>query len=292
MLKMTRLAAMALFVAVAAALAPHPAWSQQPAAPAAAPAAPAAVPAAPVPAAPPTSARSTEVVDNPYGLEALWKGGDYVSRGTILILVLMSIGSWYIIITKVYEQYRMGRQARAATRKFWGAPSVRQGVELLKKGSPYRFIAETGLEATSTHTGLLGNVDMHEWISMSIQRSIENVHSRTQDGLAFLATVGSTAPFVGLFGTVWGIYHALTAIGIAGQASIDKVAGPVGEALIMTAIGLAVAVPAVLGYNWLVRRNKTAMELVRSFGADLHAVLLSAPKAPAAAAAAAAKAHA
>ena len=109
---------------------------------------------------------------------------------------------------------------------------------------------------------------------MSIQRAIDNVQGRTQDGLAFLATVGSTAPFVGLFGTVWGIYHALTAIGIAGQASIDKVAGPVGEALIMTAFGLAVAVPAVLGYNWLIRRNKAAMDLVRGFGADLHAVLL------------------
>jgi biopolymer transport protein ExbB len=155
---------------------------------------------------------------------------------------------------------------------------VRQGTENLKRGSPYRFIAESGLEATSKHTGLLGGVDLNEWITMSIQRSIENVQSRTQDGLAFLATVGSTAPFVGLFGTVWGIYHALTAIGIAGQASIDKVAGPVGEALIMTAIGLAVAVPAVLGYNWLVRRNKAAMERVRGFGADLHAVLLSAPK--------------
>ena len=225
-----------------------------------------------------------ELVDNPYGLEALWKGGDYVSKTTIAILVIMSMGSWYIIITKVYEQYRMGRQARAAQKKFWNAPTVRQGVENLKKGSPYRYIAETGLEATTTHTGLLGNVDMNEWISMSLQRAIDNVHSRTQDGLAFLATVGSTAPFVGLFGTVWGIYHALTAIGIAGQASIDKVAGPVGEALIMTAIGLAVAVPAVLGYNWLVRRNKTAMELVRGFGADLHAVLMSAPKTPAAAA--------
>ena len=118
---------------------------------------------------------------------------------------------------------------------------------------------------------------MNDWITMSIQRAIDNVQSRTQDGLAFLATVGSTAPFVGLFGTVWGIYHALTAIGIAGQASIDKVAGPVGEALIMTAIGLAVAVPAVLGYNWLIRRNKAAMDRVRGFGADLHAVLLSAP---------------
>ena len=286
--------AAAVLVVMAASLLPQAARSQTqppaPPAPAAAPPAPAATAPAAAPA--PAAASAREVVDNPYGLEALWKGGDYVSKGTILILVIMSMGSWYIIITKVYEQYRMGRQARAATKKFWTAPSVRQGVETLKKGSPYRYIAETGLEATSTHTGLLGNVDMHEWISMSIQRAIDNVQSRTQDGLAFLATVGSTAPFVGLFGTVWGIYHALTAIGIAGQASIDKVAGPVGEALIMTAIGLAVAVPAVLGYNWLVRRNKTAMEFVRSFGADVHAVLLSAPKSHAAAPAPAAKAHA
>src|SRR5207237_10778520 len=145
----------------------------------------------------------------------------------------------------------------------------------LKKNSPYRFIAESGLEATSKHEGLLGNVDLNTWITMSIQRAIDNVQSRTQDGLAFLATVGSTAPFVGLFGTVWGIYHALTAIGIAGQASIDKVAGPVGEALIMTAFGLAVAVPAVLGYNWLIRRNKVALEALRGFGQDLHMVLMS-----------------
>ena len=167
------------------------------------------------------------------------------------------------------------RPVKCTTEKFWNAPSVRQGAESLKAGSPFRFIAESGLEATNKHEGLLGNVDLNTWISMSIQRAIDNVQSRTQDGLAFLATVGSTAPFVGLFGTVWGIYHALTAIGVAGQASIDKVAGPVGEALIMTAIGLAVAVPAVLGYNWLIRRNKSAMEQVRGFGAELHAVLLS-----------------
>ena len=123
---------------------------------------------------------------------------------------------------------------------------------------------------------LTENIDRNTWVTMSVQRSVDDVQSRLQDGLAFLATVGSTAPFVGLFGTVWGIYHALTAIGIAGQASIDKVAGPVGEALIMTAIGLAVAVPAVLGYNWLVRRNKVTMEAVRSFSADLHGVLMGA----------------
>ena len=250
MLKNIRLAAMAAAVViVAAAISMSPAAQAQtppPAAPAAqAPAAPA------VPAAAPAGKAAPEVIDNPYGLEALWKGGDLVAKTTLAILVLMSIGSWYIIITKLYEQAKMGQQASEASKKFWKAPSVRQGAEGLKKSSPYRFIAEQGIEATSKHDGLLGNVSINEWITMSIQRAIENVQSRTQDGLAFLATVGSTAPFVGLFGTVWGIYHALTAI------------------------GLAVAVPAVLGYNWLIRRNKAAMDQVRSFGADLHAVLLS-----------------
>jgi len=289
MLKMIRLAASAavLLIAAASAVLPQMALAQpQPPAPAASPAPAATAPApAPAPTAAPAAAaggtRSVEIVDNPYGLEALWKGGDIVAKVTLAILAIMSMGSWYIIITKVYEQFRMRLQARDADKSFWNAPTVRQGAEKLKDGSPYRFIAESGLEATTKHVGLLGNVDLNTWISMSIQRAIDNVQSRTQDGLAFLATVGSTAPFVGLFGTVWGIYHALTAIGIAGQASIDKVAGPVGEALIMTAFGLAVAVPAVLGYNWLVRRNKAAMDMVRSFAADLHAVLLSAPQTPA-----------
>jgi biopolymer transport protein ExbB len=277
MLKIIRLAGLAATLLIAAGPLglPQVASAQQQAQPAA----PAATPApAPAPATPVTPAKATEVVENPYGLEALWKGGDIVARITLGILVIMSMGSWYVIITKVYEQARMGQQARQAEKTFWRAPSVRQGAEGLKGGSPFRFIAESGLEASSTHTGLLGNVDLNTWVTMSIQRAIDNVSSRTQDGLAFLATVGSTAPFVGLFGTVWGIYHALTAIGIAGQASIDKVAGPVGEALIMTALGLAVAVPAVLGYNWLIRRNKNAMDQVRSFGADLHAVLMSGPK--------------
>ncbi len=276
MLKMTRLASLAavLFLASAATVVPLAAQAQTPPATPA----PAAAPATPAPAAVPAAgAKSAEVVDNPYGLEALWKGGDIVDRFTLAILAIMSMGSWYIIITKVYEQAKMNKAAKAAEKSFWSAPSVRAGADGLKKTSPFRFIAETGLEATAKHVGLLGNVDMNEWVTMSIQRAIDNVSSRTQDGLAFLATVGSTAPFVGLFGTVWGIYHALTAIGIAGQASIDKVAGPVGSALIMTAFGLAVAVPAVLGYNWLVRRNKSAMEKVRGFGADLHAVLLASP---------------
>ena len=281
MLMKTRLAALAavLFVATAAVVGTQATQAQTAApaatAPAAAPAAPAAAPATPAPPAAKASAKTSEVVENPYGLEALWKGGDAIAKITLAILAIMSMGSWYIIITKVYEQFKMGKHAKAADKTFWKAPTVQEGAAALKKNSPFRFIAETGLEATKKHVGLLEKVDMNEWITMSIQRAIDNVHSRTQDGLAFLATVGSTAPFVGLFGTVWGIYHALTAIGIAGQASIDKVAGPVGEALIMTAFGLAVAVPAVLGYNWLIRRNKTAMDYVRGFGADLHAVLLS-----------------
>jgi biopolymer transport protein ExbB len=188
----------------------------------------------------------------------------------------MSMGSWYIMFVKVYEQWKLFRQAKDVGGTFWGASSVQDGVATLKESSPFRYIAESGIKASTHHEGkLLEQIDLNTWVTMSIQRAVDNVSSRLQDGLAFLATVGSTAPFVGLFGTVWGIYHALTAIGIAGQASIDKVAGPVGEALIMTAFGLAVAVPAVLGYNFLVRRNKVALEQLRAFSADLHMVLMS-----------------
>ena len=215
-----------------------------------------------------------ETVDNPYGLDALWKGGDAIAKGTLLILVLMSVGSWYIIVTKFIEQLKLGQQTKKANETFWKEGKVQAAIATLEESSAYHYIAKTGAEATEHHKGLLGYVDLNTWVTLSIHRAIEKVNSRLQVGLAFLGTVGSTAPFVGLFGTVWGIYHALTAIGIAGQASIDKVAGPVGESLIMTAIGLAVAVPAVLGYNWLVRRNKSALEDVRAFGADLHAVLL------------------
>jgi len=212
---------------------------------------------------------------NPYGLGALWGQGDLVARATIVILVVMSLASWYVLVAKLLAQSRMGGQGRAANASFWQADSVQQGAQKLQVGSPYRFIAESAIEATRKHDGLIGKVDLNTWVAQSIERAVGTVHSRTQEGLAVLATVGSTAPFVGLFGTVWGIYNALVRIGASGQASIDKVAGPVGEALIMTAIGLAVAVPAVLGYNWLVRRNKVAMDTVRAFGSDLHTVLLA-----------------
>ena len=249
------------------------------AAPAAAPSAAAPAPeaaapvAAPVPAA--DAAPAGEHDDNPYGLGALWTQGDVVAKGTLLILVLMSMGSWYVIITKFLEQSKAAKFAAAAQATFWKASSLRQGADGLAEDSPFRFIAEKGLESANKHTGLLGAVDFNTWTTQNIQRAIGNVQSRMQDGLAVLATVGSTSPFVGLFGTVWGIYNALVKIGMSGQASIDKVAGPVGESLIMTAIGLAVAVPAVLGYNWLVRRNKAIMEDVNAFGSDLHSVLLA-----------------
>ena len=219
---------------------------------------------------------STEDVANPYGLATLWAQGDWVARATLLVMVIMSIGSWYIIVTKVFEQRRLMKSAEAAARSFWSAGSVKDGIGQLEEGSAFRYVAESGVKASEHHEGtLVEQIDKHTWVSMSVQRAVDNIHSRLQDGLAFLATVGSTAPFVGLFGTVWGIYHALTAISISGQASIDKVAGPVGEALIMTAFGLAVAVPAVMGYNWLIRRNKLAMERVRAFGGDVHNVLLA-----------------
>jgi biopolymer transport protein ExbB len=231
--------------------------------------------------APPPAPAATEAVENPYGLGALWKNGDFVARFVLILLVIMSMGSWYIMITKFFEQFRANRRAKAADEQLWSAPTLADGAKQLEETSPFRFIAETAIEAGEHHDeALLEAVDRNTWIDVSVERAITSVANRLQDGLAFLATVGSTAPFVGLFGTVWGIYHALTAIGIAGQASIDKVAGPVGEALIMTAIGLAVAVPAVIGYNFLVRRNKSVMERVRAFGAQLHTVLLAGGKRP------------
>lgn len=218
----------------------------------------------------------TEQVENPYGMEALWKQGDFVAKSVLIIMLIMSGATWYIMFVKLFEQQKLFSQAKATSAVFWTSASLPEGLAKLKTGSPFWYVADRGMTASEHHEGtMVERIALHDWITMSINRAVEEIQSRLQGGLAVLATVGSTAPFVGLFGTVWGIYHALTAIGISGQASIDKVAGPVGEALIMTAIGLAVAVPAVMGYNWLVRRNKAAMEKVRAFSGDLHAVILS-----------------
>ncbi len=265
------LAAALVVIATLATTAPSPALAQASAPAAEAP----ATVTAPAPAAAEPVVAKEEVM-NPYGLEALWRQGDFVAKGTLVIMIIMSMGTWYILFTKLFEQRKLMKSANAVGEGFWKAGSMKQAASTLDEASAFRYIAEQGVKADDHHEGtLVEAIDRHTWISMSVERAVGNVNSRLQDGLAFLATVGSTAPFVGLFGTVWGIYHALTAIGIAGQASIDKVAGPVGEALIMTAFGLAVAVPAVMGYNWLIRRNKTVMEKVRAFSGDVHNVLLA-----------------
>ncbi len=236
--------------------------------------------ATPEPSPPPMPVKKTiEVVDNPYGMNAIWAQGDWVAKGTLIILIIMSMGSWYILGSKLLEQRKLFSDASKARKLLWGSGTLEQGIEALSKDGAFRYVAQNALDARNDHTGALAKeVSLNTWIEMTFDRAFEEIQARLQLGLAFLATVGSTAPFIGLFGTVWGIYHALTAIGIAGQASIDKVAGPVGEALIMTAIGLAVAVPAVLGFNWLVRRNKSAMAQVHAFAADLEKYLLGGSK--------------
>jgi biopolymer transport protein ExbB len=220
---------------------------------------------------------NTTTVENPYGLEALWSQGDFVAKGTLIILVIMSLVSWYIIFTKLWDQRRLTKQYEQTQKNFWNVSNLKDGLaKLTGKGHIFRGIVEDGLKAAEHHEGrLTDQIPLHEWITVSLSRSVDQVNSYVKSGLPFLASVGSTSPFVGLFGTVWGIYNALIAIGLAGQASIDKVAGPVGEALIMTAIGLFVAVPAVLGYNWLLSRNKTILENVNYFASDVHSYLVS-----------------
>jgi biopolymer transport protein ExbB len=222
-------------------------------------------------------------VDNPYGLGALIANGDIIARSILVILLIMSLLTWFIMITKFFDQRRTRLQAIAAEREFWSSASLTDAISKLKGTSnPFRALAETGKQAYEYHetnkSRLSAAIGTSEWITESLQRTSDTVISRMQAGLPVLASVGATAPFVGLLGTVIGIYHALIAIGVAGQASIDKVAGPVGEALIMTAIGLAVAVPAVLGYNILLRRNKGVQERVSHFAHELHAYLIAGAK--------------
>jgi len=222
-------------------------------------------------------ATDSVTVDNPYGLQALWAQGDFIAKGVLILLAVMSAYSWFIIFTKWWEQRRLLKQAAEAEKNFWAADNIKNGVnKLTGKGNIFRAIASEAIDSAEHHDSrMTQQVPLHEWIDNVIARGVQRIGSALTTQLPFLATTGSTAPFIGLFGTVWGIYHALVAIGVAGQASIDKVAGPVGEALIMTAIGLAVAVPAVLGYNYLLGRNKQIMEKVKLFASDLEQVIVS-----------------
>jgi biopolymer transport protein ExbB len=213
--------------------------------------------------------------ENPYGLWAALEQGGLIAWSVFIILVAMSLGTFYILFTKLMQQQKIISQGKKVRSSFWNSPNLRDASTKLEKNSAYRAIVDDALLAQEQHSKLSDPIDQHDWMTNSLARSQGAIGNRLAEGLAFLATVGSTAPFIGLFGTVVGIYRALIKIGAAGQATIDTVAGPVGEALIMTALGLVVAVPAVLAYNWLIRRNKAIMEDLAAFTNDLHGYLMS-----------------
>jgi biopolymer transport protein ExbB len=225
------------------------------------------------------AAAATETGANPYGFSALIHNSTPAGYTILVVLLLMSLVSWYITFTKLWDQYRLGRSVRNVEKNFWSAGSAREGVERLPKDDDFRVIAESAIRAAAHHDGRLNErISLKEWLSMALNRSVDSLNSKLSNGLSFLATVGSTAPFVGLMGTVYGILDALIKIGLSGQPSIDKVAGPVGEALIMTFLGLLVAVPAVFAYNILLKRNKAIQDVMREFTGDLEANLIGGVK--------------
>jgi biopolymer transport protein ExbB len=219
------------------------------------------------PAAPGTTAE--------YGFISALREGGPITWITLLTLVVMSVGSWYIFFVKLIDQQKIIKEGRRARTSFWQSANLREAANKLDKNGAYRQIVDDGMMAQEQHTKLTDPIDQHDWMLGSLNRTQGAISSKLSTGLAFLATVGSTAPFVGLFGTVVGIYGALIRIGAEGQASIDRVAGPLGEALIMTALGLVVAVPAVMQYNWLMRRNKAIVEELGRFSNDLHGYMMS-----------------
>jgi biopolymer transport protein ExbB len=210
-----------------------------------------------------------------FGLSHIWLHGDAVTRGIMALLIGMSIVSWIVIVLKALDVWRYKQQA-LGSEAFWHSHSLSEGLNVLgSKGNLFHDLAITGQDATDHHQAaqkqLHDRLDVSDWVTRSLRNAIDDSTGKLQNGLAILASIGSTAPFVGLFGTVWGIYHALVAIGSTGNAGIDAVAGPIGETLIMTALGLAVAIPAVLGYNALVRGNKFIIARMNRFAHDLHA---------------------
>ncbi len=219
-------------------------------------------------------------MESQFGIVNVWTQGDLVTKGVAVLLLLMSLASWMVIIFKALDIIRYKKQARQAA-DFWHSEDFAAGLEKLGGDAtdPFRKLALEGREATAHHRNtkahLHDSLDISDWVTRCLRNAMDEFTARLQSGLAILASVGSTAPFVGLFGTVWGIYHALLSIGLSGQSGIDKVAGPVGEALIMTALGLAVAIPAVLGYNALVRGNKYILSKLGSFAHDLHAFFVT-----------------
>lgn len=224
-----------------------------------------------------------DLIHNPHGLASLWSQSDTVIRTVALLLLIMSIASWVVIALRAWRLWKLRRVAHAAD-NFWHGAETTVNLQALEGdagSNPFRHLAEEGQAAVARHetSALRARIGLAEWLTECLRGAIDETTERLQSGLPILASVGSTAPFVGLFGTVWGIYHALISIGTQGQASIDQVAGPVGEALIMTAFGLAVAIPAVLGYNLITRGNKRLLSKMNRFARRLHAsLLMQAPK--------------
>jgi len=219
-------------------------------------------------------------MNSQFGLANVWSQGDIVTKSVAVLLLLMSLASWMVIIIKSLDLIKFKKIARAAE-DFWHSEDFAAGLTKLggDPTNPFRQLALEGREATLHHRNTKAHLhdalDVSDWVTRTLRNAIDEFTAKLQSGLAILASVGSTAPFVGLFGTVWGIYHALLSIGAAGQATIDKVAGPIGESLIMTALGLAVAIPAVLGYNALVRGNKGVLQKLNRFAHDLHAYFVT-----------------
>ena len=212
----------------------------------------------------------------PDGLLKLIEQADNLSIAVLIVLVVMSLASWFVILTRLWDQRMIAKAYAEADKKFWAAGSPWDGMAALSgRDNVFRMLVEDGIRAAQHHEGQLAQeISLNDWITVSLYRSIESVTNRLVNGLNILATTGSVSPFVGLLGTVWGIYNAMQRISLSGQTSIEQIAGPIGEALIMTAIGLFVAVPAVIGYNWLLRRNKKLHEKMKRFAADLHTYLV------------------
>ena len=204
-----------------------------------------------------------------FGLIPALNEGGPISWSIFIVMVIMSVFSFYIMFTKLFEQQKVMNQYKDVRAQFWRAATLEEGAAKLDKNSAYRQVVDDGIAAQKQHGLLTDPVEAHDWLHGAMARSEDSINNKLASGLPFLATVGATAPFVGLLGTVIGIYSALIKIGIAGQADIGKIAGPVGEALIMTAIGLFVAVPAVLAYNWLQARNKTIARSLATFSNDV-----------------------
>lgn len=229
----------------------------------------------------PASSSTPSLAASSFDLTHFWLQADAITRGVALVLLLMSLLTWIIMVGKAWEAWRCHRLARR-TEQFWHSPDMAAGMQLLGESeTPFRALAQAGLDARAHHRLQAESTELHDtlpvsdWISLCLRHSMDSLVARLQAGLSVLASIGSTAPFIGLFGTVWGIYHALMGLGGSGAVSIDRVAGPIGEALVMTALGLAVAIPAVLGYNTLVRANKHVSSSLARFSHDLHACLVT-----------------